>query len=263
MNDWEFRPYVPVATRRARGEQKVWKLLRAAKRAPAPVTIAGRQMARTFWGRAWCENLERYSDFANRLPRGRTYARNGSLLDVHVAPGVVSAYVAGSELYAVRIAIARLPKARWKAVIAACSGRIGSLIALLGGELSDEVLAVLTDAKQGLFPAPREITMTCSCPDWAGMCKHVAATLYGVGARLDERPDLFFTLRQVAQAELVASAGAADVLGAAGARKQGTGRKRIAAGDLEAVFGIELDGAVVAPTGGRRRQRRGTPSRPG
>jgi uncharacterized Zn finger protein len=227
-----------------------------------PVVVKGRVIAETFWGKSWCQNLERYSDFANRLPRGRTYARNGSLLDVHVAPGVISAHVAGSNLYTVEIAIAKLPRARWRAVIAACSGRIGSLIALLAGELSDEVLAVITDAKQGLFPAPHEITMACSCPDWAGMCKHVAATLYGVGARLDERPELFFTLRQVAHAELVASAGAADVLAAAGARKQGTARKRIAAGDLEAVFGIELGGEAVAPADRRRRLRAKTPGSP-
>jgi uncharacterized Zn finger protein len=254
---WGFRPYVPVGVRRARGLAALKRRLKSQKRTPQPVTAAGRAMARTFWGRAWCENLERYSDFANRLPRGRTYARNGSILDLQVVPGKVVAHVAGTELYTVEVSIGRLAAARWRAVVAACAGRIGSAIALLRGELSDDVIAVLTDGRKGLFPEPREIRMECSCPDWATMCKHVAATLYGVGARLDEQPDVFFTLRQVAQAELVASAGIAGALGPA---KGGNGRKRIAAARVEAIFGIEL----AAEEGGRdgrarRRRGRGTP----
>ncbi len=135
-------------------------------------------------------------DFANRLPRGRTYVRNGSVVDLTVALGEVEAFVAGTDMYTVMVGVAPMKRARWRRVVTRCTGRIGSLVGLLRGELSAEVPAVLADPKEGLFPEPREIAMACSCPDLAGMCKHVAAVLYGVGARLDERPELFFTLRQ-------------------------------------------------------------------
>jgi uncharacterized Zn finger protein len=246
---WGFyRPYVPVGLKRERGERALRRLLRGEKRAAAPVVAAKRAIVQTFWGRAWCENLERYSDFASRLPRGRQYIRNGSVLDLQVRAGRVRAHVAGSSLYTVDVSIAPLARRRWQAVVAACTGKIGSLIGLLRGELSRDVLAVLTDPQRGLFPAPREIAMQCSCPDWATMCKHVAATLYGVGVRLDETPDLFFTLRGVTQTDLVARAAATDVTAAAGITRGGTGRKRIAANDLGAIFGIE-----VAPPGRPKR----------
>lgn len=240
---YDFAPYVPVAKRRADGRRKLEKLAKKRGRPPDPVTIEGRQIARSFWGKAWCDHLEGHSDYENRLPRGRTYVRNGSVLDLHITKGKVEAYVAGSELYTVTIELTRLAAPRWKKVIASCSGGIGSLISLLRGELSDAVLAVLTHPETGLFPAPREITLDCSCPDGAYMCKHVAAVLYGVGARLDRSPELFFMLRQVDQAELIRSAGAADVLAAAGAKAPvRTGKKRIAESALASVFGIELDG---------------------
>src|SRR5262249_42678364 len=146
-------------------------------------------------GHSWCHNLERYSDFASRLPRGRRYVRNGSVLDLRIQPGAVRAYVAGHALYTVDVSITPLAARRWRAVVSTCGSRIGSLISLLRGELSNDVMAVLTHARKGLFPEPREIRMACSCPDAAVMCKHVAATLYGVGARLDHAPELFFTLR--------------------------------------------------------------------
>ncbi len=259
--DYGFAPYVPVWQRRARGQLEVGRLAKKRGRPAAPVVINGRALAKTFWGKAWCDNLERYSDYENRLPRGRTYARNGSVLDLHVLPGRVEALVAGSELYTVKIDIARLVAARWKRVIAACAGRIDSLIGLLRGELSDDVLGVLTETSTGLFPAPREITMRCSCPDAAGMCKHIAATLYGVGERLDERPELFFVLRQVDQADLLAGARAADVMATAGAKAAGTGRKRLAPDAVAAVFGIEIDESEPVTTGAAKasaRKPRGT-----
>jgi uncharacterized Zn finger protein len=234
-------PYVPVAERRARGERELAKLVKTRGRPAAPVVIEGREIATTFWGKAWCENLAAYSDFASRLPRGRTYVRNGSVLDLHLAPGRVEAHVAGSELYRVEIDVARLPAPRWRALVKECAGQIASLIGLLRGELSPGVLAVLTRPRTGLFPAPAEITMRCSCPDAARLCKHLAAVLYGVGARLDTQPELFFTLRQVDQAELIAGAGAADVLAAAGAAGGQGKSKRLAGKDLGALFGIELD----------------------
>src|SRR3989454_9790244 len=194
---WSLRPYVWVAEKKARAAKATARVAKKRGRAAEPVVIPrrGRGIATTFWGKAWCDSLERYMDFANRLPRGRTYVRNGSVVDLAIARGKVEALVAGSELYTVTVRIAQMKRARWRGVVTRCTGRIGSLVGLLRGKLSAEVLAVLADAKEGLFPEPREITMECSCPDWAGMCKHVAAVLYGVGARLGQKPELFFTPR--------------------------------------------------------------------
>jgi uncharacterized Zn finger protein len=236
--DWDsFPSYVSVGEKKARGSLALAKLLKKSKRTPEPVVAPRtRQVAATFWGKAWCDNLERYADLANRLPRGRAYLRNGSVLDLVITAGRVEAFVAGSELYQVTIAIAPLTKTRWRRVVARCTGRIGSLVGLLRGELSDDVLSVLTDARDGLFPQPRELTLDCSCPDWTDVCKHVAAVLYGVGIRLDARPELFFLLRQVDQMELLTSATAGGV-----SRHRPAAGKRIADDRLSAVFGIELE----------------------
>jgi uncharacterized Zn finger protein len=260
---WSFRPYVSVAEKKARAAKAIARIAKKRGRPAEPVVIQrrGRGVATTFWGKAWCDNLERYMDFANRLPRGRTYVRNGSVVDLAIARGKVEACVAGSELYTVTVHIAEMKRARWRRVVTRCTGRIGSLVGLLRGELSAEVLAVLADAKEGLFPEPREITMECSCPDWAGMCKHLAAVLYGVGARLDAKPELFFTLRQVDQNELLSSATSGGI-SRAGA---GAG-KRIAAEKLADVFGIEIEAEPPAPTRtGRQRRPRAKPpgKRPG
>ena len=216
---WDYYPpYMSVAEKKAHGARTLAKLLKKSKRTAEPVVIAHRkrQLATTFWGKAWSDNLERYADLANRLPRGRTYLRNGSVLDLAIAEGRVEAHVAGSELYRVTIGIARMAKPRCRRVVDRCTGRIGSLVGLLRGELSGEVLAVLTHAKDGLFPEPREMTLDCSCPDAAEVCKHIAAVLYGVGIRLDARPELFFVLRQVDQAALLSSATAGAVSRAPG-----------------------------------------------
>ena len=205
-----------------------------------------RQLSATFWGQAWADNLERYADLANRLPRGRAYLRNGSVLDLMIGPGQVEAYVAGSELYRVTIAITPLGKTRWRRVVSRCTGRIGSLVGLLRGELSADVLAVLTDAREGLFPEPRELALDCSCPDSAEVCKHVAAVLYGIAVRLDTRPELFFDLRQVDQSELIGSATSGAVV-----RSRPAAGKRITADRLSAVFGIELETARPVRRGRR------------
>jgi uncharacterized Zn finger protein len=247
---WDYYPpYMSVGEKKARGALALTKLLKKRKRVAEPVVLAHRkrQLAATFWGQAWADNLERYADLANRLPRGRAYLRNGSVLDLAIGPGRVEAYVAGSELYRVTIGLAPLAKARWQRIVARCTGRIGSLVGLLRGELSDEVLGVLTHAHEGLFPEPRELALDCSCPDAAAVCKHVAAVLYGVAVRLDTRPELFFDLRQVDQAALIGSA-----TGAVVGRSRPAAGKRIAADRLSAVFGIELESAAPA-RGGRRR----------
>ena len=232
--DWygEFRPYVPVAQRRAQAAREVAKRTKTGQTV-SPVKLEGKAIASTFWGKAWCTNLEGYSDFANRLPRGRTYVRNGSVVDLKIEKGKIKALVSGSELYEVQIDIAALPKQKWAALKAECAGKIGTLVELLQGKLSKAVMETVTDREKGLFPKPKEIEMTCSCPDYAGMCKHIAATMYGVGNRLDSSPELLFTLRCVDHTELLEQAIPAP--------PGGRGRApAIATADLGAIFGIEL-----------------------
>lgn len=193
---------MPLAERRAKAARRIEALKRKGLKID-PVRIEGPQIARTFWGRAWCDHLESHSDFANRLPRGRSYVRNGSVCDLKIEPGRVTSRVAGNDLYDVAITIKKLPPARWAAIRRKCAGGIASLIELLQGKLSAAVMEIITDRENGLFPRPAEIEMDCSCPDWATMCKHVAAALYGIGARLDDRPELLFVLRGVDHQDLL------------------------------------------------------------
>src|SRR5712692_5960572 len=206
MSWYEWRPYVPVAERRRQAERKLKKLKKKGQ-SVAPVAIEGRVIARSFWGQSWCSNLERYSDYASRLPRGRSYVRNGSVVDLQIAKGEVLAFVSGSELYNIKITIAPVTARRWKSIRRDCSGTIDSLVELLQGRLAKGVMDRVCREGDGLFPTPDEIELSCSCPDWADMCKHVAAALYGVGARLDEQPQLLFVLRGVDENELLAGAG--------------------------------------------------------
>jgi uncharacterized Zn finger protein len=234
MSWWSYRPYVPLAKRRAKAIRKMQK--QAKKRQEfLPVEIVGRTIATTFWGKAWCDNLESYSDFDSRLPRGRTYVRNGSVLDLQIGQGKVTSLVCGSELYRIAINIKPLGGVTWKIIKTKCAQEIGSLVELLQGRLSKSVMGIVTARDKGLFPAPEEIEMSCSCPDWAGMCKHVAATLYGVGSRLDHQPELLFTLRQIDHMELIAQAAEVGVRPIAGQKKT------IKTSDLADVFGIEFD----------------------
>jgi len=239
--DYGFRPYVSVAERRRKAEQKVKQLEKKGRKVEG-VRLEGRKLAHTFWGRAWGDNLEAYSDYANRLPRGRTYIRNGSVVDLQIAQGRVTALVSGSELYEVEVNIQPLPSGRWKPLVVASSGEILSMVDLLAGTFSEQVMRRFCDRTGGLFPTPKEIKLKCSCPDWASMCKHVAATLYGVGARLDARPELLFTLRGVDALDLVSAAAAAP------ARVRAPkGGHVLAESGLSSIFGIEI-GQVAAAT---------------
>lgn len=249
---WGWRPYVPVAQRRAQAAKFAQGLAKKEGRPLEPVTIAGRAIARTFWGKAWCDNLESYSDFANRLPRGRTYARNGSVVDLSIEPGRVKAYVSGSEIYRVEVEIDRLEAAAWKRIKAECSASIDSLLDLLAGRFSDGVMQRLTRRADGLFPQPAQIRMGCSCPDWAVLCKHVAAVLYGIGARLDEQPQLLFFLRNVDHNELVSQAVSAENL--SGALRGAD--EALAGADLGAMFGIDLDSAAPAEASSAKPRKR-------
>jgi uncharacterized Zn finger protein len=261
-----FPKYVTAAERRARARREAAKLAKKTGRDLAPVgPIDDRKIVRTFWGKAWCDNLESYSDYASRLPRGRSYVRHGSVVDLQIAAGRVTALVSGSDLYETTVAIKRLDARRWKEIAGACTGKIDSLVDLIQGNLSQAVMEVVTHRGRGLFPEPGQISFDCSCPDRADMCKHVAAVLYGVGVRLDDRPELLFSLREVDHLELVGKAAKGGAL--LGARATGK-RKIIKGADLAAVFGIEMDAAVlpkvttvtaagVAPRGtaaGRRRK---------
>jgi uncharacterized Zn finger protein len=225
-----------VAERRRKAQREMAKLAKKGK-AIKPVQLEGRTIARTFWGKAWCDNLESYMDYANRLPRGRTYVRNGSVVHLDIRPGEIEATVSGSELYQVRISIAAAAKAKWKKLCQECAGGIGSLVELLQGRFSDHVMGIITRKDTGLFPAPAEIKLKCSCPDWATMCKHVAAVLYGVGARLDQSPELLFALRSVKHEDLITQAARATDL----AGKATAAGPELAESEIGAVFGIELD----------------------
>jgi len=202
----------------------------------SPVTIDGRIIAKTFWGKSWCGNLERYSDYANRLPRGRTYVRNGSVVDLQIAEGEIRARVSGSEIYQVGVKVSAVPKPRWTAICADCAGTIDSLVELLQGRFSKGVMERICQEKTGLFPSPAEMTFSCSCPDWASMCKHVAAVLYGIGARFDERPELLFKLRKVDGKELIANAGKGVPL----SRKGPAAGKLLADDGLSELFDLDL-----------------------
>lgn len=236
----EWGRYVPVAERRAKARREMDKLRKKGKNIQ-PVTIDGRTIARSFWGKGWCDHLESFSDYANRLPRGRTYVRNGSVCHLDIQPGRIEAMVSGSELYNIDIRIKELQAATWTSIKDKCTGRIGSMLELLQGKLSDQVMAIVTDRRHGLFPQPGEITLDCSCPDWAGMCKHVAAVLYGVGSRLDSQPELLFLLRDVAAEELIAAEMALPEADAV------TAGNALADDQLGAIFGIDLDTETDTP----------------
>jgi uncharacterized Zn finger protein len=251
-----WQPYVPVAERRRQAEQKVAKLKKKGQPI-TPVTIEGRTIAASFWGKSWCTNLERYSDYESRLPRGRTYVRNGSVVDLQIANGEVTALVAGSELYSIKINIAPVKRDAWKSICRDCAGTVSSLVELLQGRIARSVMDRVCREGDGLFPAPKDIKLSCSCPDWASMCKHVAAALYGVGARLDSKPELLFVLRGVDQNDLMA-AGPEMALSAAPASG-----KVLDGDDVAALFGLEMAEtagsdavvpAAVAVPARRRRQ---------
>lgn len=197
-----------------------------------PIEIEGRTIARTFWGKAWCSHLEGFSDYDNRLPRGRTYVRNGSVCHLEVQKGLVKAIVSGSELYNITIDISPLKKSKWEKIQSKCSGEIGSMLELLQGKISSGIMSVVTNDREGLFPLSEEIDLNCDCPDGAYMCKHIAAVLYGVGARLDHSPELLFLLRDVNYEDLI-TAKIEIPKGTSGGRKL--------KGDLSALFDIDVD----------------------
>ena len=237
-----YKPYVSVAEKRRRAEKAAAKLFKSGG-TQAPVRLDGRTIAGSFWGKAWCANLESYSDYSNRMPRGRSYVRNGSVVHLDIRRGEVEALVSGSSLYKVKVTVAPVRGDRWKALCRECAGGIGSLMELLEGKLSERVMGIMTRRDSGLFPSPKEIKLECSCPDWAEMCKHVAAALYGVGARLDGKPELLFLLRHVNHQDLVSDSSAVAALTGA---KTGAAHATMSSAEAGEIFGIEPETAVAA-----------------
>jgi hypothetical protein len=239
-----------VATRIARAKKATAKLLGRGVETQ-PVKLSGRKIAASFWGKGWCDHMDSFHDFENRLPRGRSYVRNGSVVHLELSKGKIRALVAGSEIYEVNLGVKLLDPARWDRIKRQCAGRISSLLDLLKGRLSDGVMRVVASREDGLFPDPGELEMSCSCPDIANMCKHVAAVIYGVGARLDQRPELLFLLRGVDHAELAAGGGVDSVIA-----KGAGGAAPLTGADLSEMFGIEMiasekSAAAPAPGGAR------------
>lgn len=231
-----FAPYVSVAERKKKAASKIAALKKKGQ-VVHPVVLEGKTITKTFWGKAWCENLESYSDFENRLPRGRTYVRNGSVIDLQVNRGEIKALVNGSSIYKVKVSISAISNKKWGVIVKECAGKIDSLIELLQGNFSKGVMEIITHREKGLFPHPKEIKLQCSCPDYADMCKHVAAVMYGVGARLDERPEELFLLRQADHTELTAKASTVSLSKVPLTQETQLLDNR----DLSTLFGIEIE----------------------
>src|SRR5277367_5245717 len=239
---FRWKPYVPAAARRQTAERTVAKMQKKGQTL-SPVAASRSAIAKSFWGKAWCRNLERYSDYSNRLPRGRTYVRNGYVIDLKISPGEVTAQVMGSSLYQITVSIREVAAAHWQAIARDCARSIDTLVELLQGQLSTSVMERITRPGTGLFPSPTEISFTCSCPDSAAMCKHVAAALYGIGARLDLEPELLFGLRKVDAKELIARAGEGGPLSG----KLPDAGRILDSSKLTEVFGIDFGGVDAKP----------------
>jgi uncharacterized Zn finger protein len=238
-DNYGWSPYVPVAQRRNKGLKAMEKRRKKGLDVHSIEQFSSRAIAKTFWGKQWCSHMDSFHDFSNRLPRGKTYVRNGSVCHLGIKRGKVEAFVMGSELYEISVNIKTLPKKRWESIKKVCAGRIGSLLELLQGRLSDEIMSIVTDPEEGLFPRRGEIEFECNCPDWAVMCKHAAAVFYGVGVRLDAQPELLFLLRGVDHEELLAVD--MDAMDAITSGSVAGKAQQINDGDLADIFGIDIE----------------------
>lgn len=241
-----FPEYVSVAEKRAKAQKKMAALKKKNPRI-APVLIEGRSIANTWWGKSWNQNLERYADYSNRIGRGRSYVRHGAVLDLQIKAGKIQGLVQGSRSspYKVSISIKALSKSVWKHIRGTTKGQLDSLSELLAGKFPKSLQDIFFDRDDGIFPNPREIEFDCSCPDWAYMCKHVAATLYGVGARLDEDPGLLFQLRKIQIDDLISQA--VKRTSKALLEKAETKSSRVMDdANLGDIFGVQLAGGIDA-----------------
>ena len=194
---WGYYDYKPKPTK----AEMLAKAEKYRKKNPScnPIILEGTKLANSWWAQSWNKNLESYADYDNRIGRGRSYVRSGAVFDLSIGAGTVHALVQGTRAkpYSIDIKIAPLKKEKWNAIINQASRKIAGLEELASGKFPKELMELFTNKGDGLFPSPKEITFDCSCPDWASMCKHVAAALYGVGARFDDDPTLFFLLRDI------------------------------------------------------------------
>ena len=247
MGYWGYYPpYVTVAKKKAKAAKKL-KQLRKKNPDIKPIVLEGSKIAKTWWGKSWNSNLEHYADYSNRIGRGRSYVRHGAVLDLQINSGKVESLVQGtrSKPYSVIIKIKAVNKNTWKHIKAACEGKLDSLQELLAGKFPKALGEIFTIQGKGLFPSPKEIDFSCSCPDWAYMCKHVAATLYGIGARLDDDPGLFFKLRKVKMKYLVTQAVEDKTRKLLKKAKTKTARV-IADSNLADVFGIDMEETLAS-----------------
>jgi len=242
MSYYERWPrYVSVAEKKSKAEKKLKKLR---KKNPNinPVIIEGRSIAKTWWGKEWNKNLERYADYSNRIGRGRSYVRHSSVLDLVIEKSEIRSLVQGgdSNPYSVVIKIKGLPKKIWTTIKTECKGKLDSLQELFAGKFPKALAEMFTTKGVGLFPSPAEIKFSCSCPDWADMCKHVAATLYGIGARLDQKPGLFFTLRNIDMNDLISET-VKDTTEELLKKADKKTDRVIDDSDLSGIFGIDME----------------------
>ncbi|MFZ3102155.1 MAG: SWIM zinc finger family protein [Desulfitobacteriaceae bacterium] len=242
--DRGFPEYVPVAEKRKQAQKSIEKLKK--KNADiSPIIITGTKLTRTWWGKSWNDNLESYSDYSNRIGRGRSYVRHGAVLDLKITQGNINALVQGSvsKPYQVNIIIKPLAKDIWEVITKDCAGKIDSLQELIEGKFPKALSELFRTKGKGLFPASKEIALKCSCPDGANMCKHVAAVLYGVGARLDDDPSLFFVLRNVRVEDLISETISKKTQTLLAKSKVKSSRV-LEDLDLSDMFGIELETEV-------------------
>ena len=226
-----YPPYVSVAERKELAKKEMQKLQKTGK-VLNPVFVEGRTISNTFWGKAWCKHIETFQDYENRLPRGRTYLRSGTVIDLSITEGLILATVSGFANYEVRISVAALDSEKWQDIVSTCTGQIDSVVALLQGTFSKPIMERMTNTKTGLFPTSQEVSLKCSCPDFAQLCKHIAAVLYGIGSRLDHSPESLFTLRSVDPLDLLQ----APLIDTLVSQQEFSGLE----GDLSDLFGIDL-----------------------
>ncbi|MBC8180936.1 hypothetical protein H8E88_07415 [candidate division KSB1 bacterium] len=239
--DYGFPRYVSVGEKKAKAAKKLAQLKKKNKDIN-PIVLNGSKLTNTWWGKAWNKNLEAYADYSNRIGRGRSYVRHGAVLDLKIQAGKVTALVQGTESrpYSVEIDIESIPKTKWNKIKKACQGKLASVAKLIDGKFPKELQEIFTEKGSGLFPKPSEINFDCSCPDWASMCKHVAAALYGIGSRLDENPSLFFILRKVKIDDLVSEVAKDKSKSMLSKAKTKTSRV-IDDSDVSKMFGIDID----------------------
>ena len=236
-----WHEYYEAAEQKVKLDREIEKRRKRGEKLDAFAAPAGNKLTQQFWGAAWSRHLETYGGYDARLGRGRSYLRQGKVLNLVVEEGIAAAEVAGSYLYEVEIRVAPLPAKQWQAIKAECAGQVASLLDLLGGKLGDGVMKIITDPDKGLFPKRKEIRHQCTCPDDADLCKHQAAVLYAIAVLFDQDPRVLFEWRGVDPSELIAS-GATALTNA----EAGTGGE-LAGEDLSALFGIELAEEIVVP----------------